>query len=267
MIGIIYSEEDPASRNIKEHLIKKYGFEKEGGHYAKGNIAIHKIEGRLVEAQSVESLGLELACFVSRHRSSAGIASFTIHSTGNWGTKAEFGGKPKSLSMAAPIAMLEMLRNILNIDATGMEKTYEATHHGPLLDTPSFFAELGGNEDTINSKWHAALLADAVYNSLLNISEKKVECKKVVIGIGCTHYPEKFCRLASEKAYAFSHIMPKYALSNEDNSSNIDMVRIALNRSADKMDCAVLEKKGLNTQQRKEIIGELDAVGIEHEMV
>lgn len=261
MIGVLYSKEDIASLNIAEFLIRKHGFRKEEGRYVKGNVAVCEVTGRLVEATSADPLGFELIYFVSRHRSAAGVASFTTHATGNWGAEAELGGLPRRLSVAAPLAMMMVLKNMNKIEEE-IEKTYEATHHGPLLETPSLFVELGGNDKVIGDVGLADLLGDAIYKSISEFQDGR--CKKVVVGIGGGHYPERFSRLAIEDDYAFAHIMPRYAI-NGPNSC--EMLEEALSRSNLPVDGFVIEKKGLNTQQRKMVMDKIERLGIGYEMV
>lgn len=269
MIGLIYNTANEASRNIASHIIGKKRFEKHElmgkGCFRDGEIVAYEVGTELFKAQEVDTLGFEVAYFLSTHRSAKGIPALTTHSEGNWGSEAGVGGKPRELSFSAPVEMLQILRSITKISAEGVEKTYEATHHGPLLKTPSMFVELGGNADTIANKNIAALLGDAVYDTLTD--KENWEYSKVVIGIGGTHYPSKFTKLALEKGYAFSHIMPRHAIVSEDGSDNLEVLGQAATRAKDKPEAALIDWKSVNQDSRTRIIKKLDEIGMDWERV
>jgi D-aminoacyl-tRNA deacylase len=147
------------------------------------------------------------------------------------------------------------------------EKTYEATHHGPLLKTPSLFVELGGSKEMIESKESAAIVVDSAYDAVERYARGEAEYSKVVIGIGSNHYPEKFSKVALEKGYAFSHIMPKYAILNGDGSNNLDVLEQALTRSAIPPECAIVDWKSLNSQMKEITLKKLGELGMDHEKV
>ncbi|MGC8628598.1 MAG: D-aminoacyl-tRNA deacylase [Candidatus Micrarchaeia archaeon] len=266
MIGIVYNELDPASKNVAEHIANSYGFVPSGASLVSEKlegVEIIKSDVNLLEAEFVDSFGLEAAYLLSEHVSSAGVSAFTTHPTGNWGSEAKLKGKPHELSVAAPLQMLGIIQKINErlSAAPGVSLTYEATHHGPLLKTPSLFAEIGGNEAAINSKALAAILGEAIVASMQAV----VEYSKVVIGIGSSHYPSGFTRLAIEKGYAFSHMFPKYAYYNEDSTNNVFMLEQAVTRSKPAPEIAILDWHSFNSMERQEIIKKLNELGIDYE--
>ncbi|MHB1830318.1 MAG: D-aminoacyl-tRNA deacylase [Candidatus Micrarchaeaceae archaeon] len=267
MIAIVYSSKDAVSNNAAESLISGLGLEESGpGAYGSGGIMLKRLETGLTGAAEMDKIGADLIIFMSRHSSSSGIPALTVHSMGNWGIEARLGGIPRTLSMSAPSAMLEMLKRF-NSSGLEVDKTYEATHHGPALSTPSFFAEFGGDDALANSKPVAAELGGMVYEVADSLARRKPECSKVVIGIGSNHYPRKFTRLALERGYAFSHIMPKHAMINGDGSGNIGMIEQAMKMSSEKVESAVIEWKSLSSAMRSDIIKKLDGIGIGYERI
>jgi D-aminoacyl-tRNA deacylase len=193
----------------------------------------------------------DMMIFMSRHKSADNVKALTVHATGNWSESAEYGGEPKTLSVAAPYAMACALRALEMNKRAGFEVTYEATHHGPTVETPSFFIEAGG-PDVIEETAYAAV-ANALNRSIFEPDESG----EPAIGIGSGHYPKKFTSLAAESKYALGHIMPKY------HCANIDMLESAVKRSVPKATKALIEWKSLKSAQRSEIIKALDAVGID----
>lgn len=266
MIGIVYSTKDEVSASAARAIISEYGLENKGGSFANDRIAVKEIETELTCAEKADSFGFEVIFFLSKHSSAKGIPAFTTHATGNWAGKAELGGKPKELSTAAPASMLAVLASFGKLDVR-IEKGYEATHHGPLLKTPSLFVELGGNDETRSNMELQRKLAVAAYESATLTADKEVDMAKVVIGIGGNHYPSKFSKLAMEKGYAFSHIMPKYAIMNDDSSDNLDMLEQTLARSANAPEAAVLEWKSVNSVVRNKILSRLNEIGLDYEKI
>ncbi|MDE1874067.1 MAG: hypothetical protein KGI04_03025 [Candidatus Micrarchaeota archaeon] len=270
MIGIVYSKLDVAGVNMASHVAEANGFGaiEEAGplRYESKEIRIYEVEMLPFDADLVDGFGCDAIVFLSRHKSEAEVDAFTTHSLGNWRPSAEFGGKPKQLSTASPVLMLAALKNLSAI-GNPVEKTYEATHHGPLLKTPSIFVEVGGSDRMVGNKRAAAEVANAALASIASVRDNSVEFSKVAVGIGSTHYPEKFSRLALSNGYAFSHIMPKYAVLNEDGSNNLDVLDQALERSSPRPECAVIDWKSLNSPAKEQTIKKLNEIGLDNEKV
>lgn len=266
MIGIIYSTKDGVSSSAAQSIISEYGLEETDGDFANERITVRKVETELVHSEQADSFGFELLYFLSKHSSAMGVSAFTTHSTGNWSSKAELGGKPGELSTAAPLAMLASLLSFGRIDIP-MEKSYEATHHGPLLTTPSLFIELGGNDETRADKELLAKLAAATYDSAVHVAENDTDFTKIVIGIGGNHYPSKFSKLAIEKGYAFSHIMSRYSIMNEDGSDNLNVLQQTTTRTTNAPEVAVLEWKSVNSEVRTKILSKLNEIGLDYEKI
>lgn len=268
MMGIIYSTLDETSANIAEHMLGAYEFEETEENVfvstENRNVALFRLNSPLHTAELIDSFNLEYAYLLSRHASKAGVEALTTHSTGNWGKDAVLGGKPGQLSCAAPVEMLSILTALCN---TGLptDKTYEATHHGPLLRTPSLFIEIGGTDRVTANKETAARVGDVVFETANRRERYTEEFGKVVIGIGGTHYSSKFSQLAIGKGYAFSHIMPKYAIKDEDGTYNVSVLEQTLTRTSHKPEAAVIEWKSLNEELREHVIKELDNMGLDYE--
>ena len=266
MISIIFTSDEVVSLRAGQSIISRLGLnEGSPGVYLNGEIELRKIGSSLLNAEFLDGLGSDLIIFLSRHSSSSGVPAFTVHPTGNWGGEAQLGGKPYALSVSAPSAMLSILE-LMSGSGLSVEKTYEATHHGPLLDTPSLFAEYGGGSEAIKDKGMAERLGLMVYSAAEGISASDTEYSKVAIGIGSNHYPSKFTKLAVEKGYAFGHMMPKHALV-DGSEAVLSMIGKAVERSAERPDCAVIDWKSFNSESRSRIIKRLDGIGIDHERI
>ncbi len=260
---VVYSESNPTSRLIGHAMLAAEDFEElkrlEGmRHFRWNKIEALELDCDILASEKLDRVAkTDFIVFVCSHKSSKEVASFTAHSEGNWSTEAKMGGKPMELSFAAPAEMLKTLLAMKENNSTSLPVIYEATHHGPLLKTPSFFVEVGGNKDALESEEYTAMVARSVLDSL---AEPKGGGEFTpVIGVGGMHYAEKFTRLAFEKGYAFSHIMPKYYISE------LDMLEQAIGRSSLKAEKAIIEWKSLKAMERERVIERLDQLGIDHE--
>ncbi len=267
-IAIACSSDDPASSNMADHIVREYDLDSVSPGlfvYGKREIVLQRIDKPLWSYEHADSLNVDMIIFLSQHQSTAGIPALTVHSMGNWGIENTYGGEPHALSAAAPAPMLSALR-LLNSIESSVGKTYEATHHGPCLKTPAFFMEMGGNRSTIENKDLAALVGSRAFETALEILDGKAEYEKTAIGIGGGHYPSKFSALAVGREYAFSYIMPKYAIRRKDGNTDLGMLKKAIEMTKD-LDIAVIEWKSLDSATKKEVLSMLDGQGIESEKV
>jgi len=147
----------------------------------------------------------EAVIYASRHRSAAGRKALTVHPIGNFAA-ADFGGRPGQLPPSAPALQSALLR-ALREAATGLprEVSFECTHHGPWLDTPACYIEVGSDE----SGWQDADAAAAVARAILTARQ---EPRPVAVGFGGGHYVPRFTDLAVKGRYDFGHMAASWAL-------------------------------------------------------
>lgn len=260
MIYFIYSDET-ASSNIAGALSGILELEEGEFHglqcFSDNKVRMIKIDGKLIDADFLDDMVDGVTVFLSRHTSSKGIPAFTVHAEGNWSDENSLGGRPRMISMSSPSNMLGVLENMHRSNSTDIQVTYEATHHGPFMNHPSFFVELGGSESVLRDKEHATLVAEAIVKGL----DSEVEYDKIAVGVGGTHYPGKFTRQALDGKYAFSHIMPKYY------ARCTGMLGLAFERSDRKAEMAVIEWKSIKAIEREIIVRELNRLGIDYAKV
>ncbi len=260
---VVYSDDNLTSKNIGEAVVSSFDFEELDDvhgyrHFRSGGIDVLEIKGNILDCSFLDKIiSTDFIVFVCSHSSSSGIASLTTHHEGNWSDDAKLGGRPKELSVAAPGAALAVMESLKRNNDSGLPVIYEATHHGPLLKTPSFFVEVGGTKDTLEGKKYSGLVARSVVDALSE-NETDSDC---VLGIGGMHYAEKFTRIAFERGCAFSHIMPKYHVAE------IGMLQQAVERSSPMPEKAMIEWKSIKASDREKIIVELNRIGIDYERV
>jgi D-aminoacyl-tRNA deacylase len=228
---LIASSEDPASTNMKNSLLEQTSWNEQGlfyntsiyQHTSMNDVVIVTIPDRKIRHEHIETevkdqLGLQpkIAIFLSRHRSKMGEPTLTVHPIGNYGD-AEFGGKPHTLVPAAPRFMVHLLRLIKkNLQSTelGYQVCYEVTHHGPYLEIPTLFVEVGSTEEQWQQKEPAQIIATALLELLTShhYEEDYPDDIPVLLGIGGGHYAPRFTDVVFEKNVAFGHMIPSYQI-------------------------------------------------------
>jgi D-aminoacyl-tRNA deacylase len=226
---VISSTEDPASTNIKQCLLEQADWKEIDTfngypvyqYTAKDNVIMVTTSKRIIYYEHIdhevkEALGITptQAIVISRHRGKEGKPSLTVHPIGNYGD-AQFGGQPQTLVPSAPRLMTHLLRLIKNnLEDTSLAYfvCYEVTHHGPVLDIPTFFTELGSTE----KEWVQSKPAGVLAQSLLQLLAKYQyetdfsEDIPVLLGIGGGHYAPRFTDVVFERKAAFGHMIPSY---------------------------------------------------------
>lgn len=250
---VILATPDLASTTLASALIDGQGFESTGVNlfgrsvYQKGSLLLAFFDGMIVFPPNLDDFfNPQAYVFLSRHSAESGVASLTAHTTGNFSSEAKFGGVGGELSRVDP-ALLKNYMVALS-KRKGLvpdyEITLEATHHGPTsLQKPVLFVELGSSEKFWADKKAAAVVGDALVESL---TQKEI-WSKVALGFGGTHYSEKFTKLEIEGDVAFSFIVPKYSLEHLSESLFGQM----LQKTSAPVRLAFLDWKGLGTHKEK----------------
>jgi D-aminoacyl-tRNA deacylase len=228
---IVSSAEDPASTNIKYSLLEQTTWEEHGifydtpvyRHTSMKNLMMVTIPDKKIRHEKIDqevhdqlNLTPDIAIFLSRHRSKTGEPTLTVHPIGNF-SDALFGGQPKTLVLAAPRMMTQILRLIKkNLQQTnlGYKVCYEVTHHGPFLKIPTLFVEVGSTEVQWQQKEPARIIATSLLEMLPTAQYEKDFPKDipVLLGIGGGHYAPRFTEIALQKKVAFGHMIPTYKI-------------------------------------------------------
>ena len=256
---IISSEADTASINLRDRLLEMSEWEEDGkfdnktiwklvknyGEFCKRGTKLITIEELHIFAEEIDkkwikqtNLNIENIVFLSRHKAASGRPSLTVHPIGNWGA-ADYGGKEGKISGATPEWMTGLLLSIRENRISGYDVCFEATHHGPLLETPTMFLEIGSSE----SEWEKKEPAEALIKSLL---ELEPATGVNVIGIGGGHYTPRFTEAAFSHEVCFGHMIANYGVS----VLNPDIVTKAISHS--KAEGIYFHRKGMKkTEYRK----------------
>ena len=206
----------------------------------------------------------DLIIFASRHTSKTARPAFLVHSTGNWGENADFGGKSQDLSNTSALlhkAGFESLREqIEKFNIPDFTLDMEVTHHGPTtFETPLIFMELGSSKQEWLIKEAGELVANAIVNAVFKYMDFKEErTQQVGLGFGGTHYAPNFNRLITNNNIALSFICPKYYIQE----LNENIIKMMVNNTLEKVDYFIVDWKGTNSQDKKHLIPLLEEFDI-----
>ena len=217
---VIVSDLDPVARAVLE----RWGDRPATGSHVEGAAirslgdgvellrrpGLHIHDERLDRLLPPHLLGVPLV-FPSVHRSTSGTPCTTVHPLGNFGGTEEVGGAARQLVPAPARLMAATLRSLAESEpSTGLATTYEATHHGPWLRAPGFFAEISHDP---NGPPPSEAAVRALADLLRGLREDPTD--RIVVGLGGGHYAPHFTDLALRRRWAFGHIVPRHALASE----------------------------------------------------
>jgi D-aminoacyl-tRNA deacylase len=271
MILLVSSNKDPASLNIADQILQHFPFQKTledfqsspiyTGNINQRSVTFIRLNEVLVDAQSLpESFpNAELIVFVSRHSSQSGTPTLTVHPPGNF-ADADLGGLPRTVSVSPAVAMSAALRQLVffqqKFGLLDYDVSFEVTHHGPSLNVPTMFVELGSSMSQWTDSKAAYVVACATISAIENFESKPAQ--KAVIGIGGTHYNKKFTQMALNGEVVFGHMIPKYAVTNVDAS----MLKHCVERSLEQISEVLLDWRGIKSEDKPDLLAALDESGV-----
>ncbi len=262
---IVSSIKDSASTNIKKRLLEQTTWIEKGSfnnlpvyeHSTMKDIKIITITDRKIRHENLDKeikqkLGIEpkQVIFISRHTSKMKKPTLTVHPLGNFG-EAKFGGKSRTLVQPAPKLMTHLLRLIKkNLQSTNLSYhvCYEVTHHGPYLEVPTIFAEVGSTEEEWIKKGPAKIIAKSILELLeeFHYEDDFSDDIPVLVGVGGGHYAPRFTDVVFEKKASFGHMIPSYQIDTDNFSS--EMFNKAL-ESTHNVAAVYFDKKALKKSQ------------------
>src|SRR3989344_7358000 len=254
-IAIIASSKDPAGINIRNNLLELFDFRKLNDEFDDNEvyefkeindkiIKLYLTDNDLIFSENIDGqIDADFFIFASKHRSKENTQAFTVHGIGNWNS-TEMGGSERKLCPSSAVLMKNIFLALNeNAKHTNYQITMEATHHGPYVEKPAVFVEIGSTEKEWKDKTNGEIIAKTIMNSLQNENKDY----KIAIGIGGTHYCANFNKIMLKSDVAFSYVCPKYALQN----LNEDSIQQSLQKTVEKVDFAVLDWKGMGAEKKR----------------
>lgn len=218
----------------------------------------------LIDTEIVDDAGIsqekinkyDFIIFASKHQSKKGEKSLSVHAPGNW-RQNDFGGKAGKVCPSSALFQKQLFEKLNSIAKEhDLDKHYnitlECTHHGPLIEKPCVFIEIGSSETEWKDRRAAFIIAKTISETIENFKENPYH--EIAIGIGGPHYCPNFNKIQLNSNFALSHIIPQYALPLKP-----EMLKEAISKTIEEVDFAILDWKGINgAEQRQEIIKILD---------
>jgi D-aminoacyl-tRNA deacylase len=222
------------------------------------------------EAIYTENLDLEkinkydFVIFASKHRSEKKEKTLSIHAPGNW-RQNELGGEKEKVCKSSALFQKQMFEKLKsNIQKYSLDKyklTLEATHHGPLIQKPCVFIEIGSTEIEWQDRRAAFVIAKTISDTIKEFKENPYN--EIAIGIGGPHYCPNFNKIQLNSNIALSHIIPKYVAPIKE-----EMIKEAIEQTEEEVDFVVIDWKGLGkSEERTRVIEILDKLYIEYKRI
>ena len=193
--------------------------------------------------------------FASTHKSKSNTPAFTAHTPGNWGS-ADLGGKPNTLNVAFASKVKVAAQTLAKLaPKIGWEVEIEADHHGPTLENPLLFVEIGSTEKEWKNETAGEIAARAILAAI-----RSDATFPTYVGFGGTHYAPKFAPKIIGGDIALGHIISAYAI--ERDGVDEGRVKQAMEKNVERIECALIDWKGIKGETRKRLVETLDSLGI-----
>ena len=297
-IAIVSWAKDKSGMNIKENLINNFDFKELEETFDDNKICQYEInDEKIIKLYTINSehiftddldkkIQADVFVFISKHSAAEGRPSLTCHPIGNFG-KAEKGGKEKTLCISHSILLKNIFIELNNNVKEPYEATMEATHHGPCLEKPVLFVEIGSTEKEWMDKNAGSIIAKSVikaikeYNDsdsmINNYNEKnsniainkdnenninnksKINEKnnnelmnenqnyESVFIIGGSHYNHVANKTMLKTKFAAGHVCAKYNLENLDG----ELIKKSMIKTIPESKFVLLDWKGLGKEKAR----------------
>ena len=251
---IIASKKDKAGINITTQLSQ----------FPRERFNFYLVDDEIIYTENLDLEKInryDFIIFASKHESEKKEKTLSVHAPGNW-RSAELGGERGKVCRASALfnkKIFEILNR--NVNSSGLEKyrvTLEATHHGPLIQKPCLFIEIGSTPTEWEDRRAGFILAKTIYETIKDFEPNPYN--EIAVGIGGPHYCPNFNKIQLNSNIAISHIIPRYVFPLTE-----EILQEAINKTEEEVDFVLLDWKGLgNAEQRKQTIKILDKLYINY---
>jgi D-aminoacyl-tRNA deacylase len=263
---LVCSLPDIPSVNMKESLLKMHEWEDLGSKddlsfLSFGETVMVTIPDMHIYHEGldreVEEFGVKVdeVIVMSKHSAKSGRPALTAHPIGNY-HENQYGGKEGALVKANPPLMTDALRGIVKMnDMPENQLCFEVTHHGPWLDKPTFYIEVGSVQEQWENK-HAADILAHVIDGLDPHPEYPT-----AVGMGGGHYAPRFTEVALNYKVNFGHMIPNYQIEGRDDEDIVRMLRLACEASDTKL--VYLHRKSMKKPEERRMSALIESSGFE----
>ncbi len=260
--AIVYSKLNQAGKTIVEEL-NKLAFTPHFPIIELDNETLY--ENNLSLKKYPQLNKTDFIVFASTHRSEKGKPSLSLHAPGNW-RNADLGGNPGKISKTSAYVLKYLFQNLNKLyeqNKSSLSKEYEitleVTHHGPSIDIPCCYIELGSTENEWSDREAAKIIAKTIL-TLENYPENNPYQWIAAIGIGGPHYCNNFNKIQLSSEYAIGHIIPEYALPLTES-----MLKEAEQKTQETIGEILIDWKGCGkSEQRQAMMDIIERLGFKH---
>ncbi|MDP2926505.1 MAG: D-aminoacyl-tRNA deacylase [Nanoarchaeota archaeon] len=212
------------------------------------------------EKKYPELRNIDFVIIASTHRSEKNFPSLCLHAPGNW-RNADLGGKPGIVCPTSAFVLKYLFIRLNEIaEKSKQDKelsedynvTMEATHHGPHINIPCCFIEVGSNEINWNDR-NATTVIAKVINTLQDYPNYISSSDWLsAIAIGGPHYCPNFNKIQLKSEYAIGHVIASYASPITEN-----MFIEAEQKTIERIKEVLIDWKAYKSEERANILNML----------
>lgn len=251
---IVASKLDKAGINITTQLSQFRENPLLSGMKNTPNFDFYLIDTEIIDDSGIDQNKInqyDFILFASKHKSESREKTLCVHVPGNW-RSADLGGKAGKICKSSALFFKQVFEklneNAEHYKLKDYKITIEATHHGPLIDKPGIFIEIGSTENEWTDRRAAFIIAKTISETIKDFKENPYN--EVAIAIGGPHYCPNFNKIQLKSNIAISHIISSYSFPLTE-----EMINEALEKTEEEVDFFLLDWKGLgNAEKRDEIM-------------
>ncbi|ABW01608.1 D-aminoacyl-tRNA deacylase [Caldivirga maquilingensis] len=261
-IGLIVSRVDEASIGIWSMLKGMVKFKEINTNEYSSDLALALVSDKDIvyvdEADEWARVNdIDLLLFLSRHEMKNPKPLITFHTPGNWTNDVELGGKPGQVAISEPRVLTNLFREAYRRigELNGYSVTLEATHHGPFVDKPVVFVEIGSTSNEWRDPKAQEFLASLVFDLLNNTDKYINDGKDAAVSIGDLHYTTLVNHIINGE-YDVGHMVPKYIKPTPT------IIKMAVERNTVRPRIGIIHWKSLDAESRVMSEKELSNLGL-----
>jgi len=263
---------DYAGLGIKEKLIELFNFYKSDEIYdlepvyvlndnniisqIGDSVKIYTVKGECIFHEDLDKkIEASVFIFATTHASVSKIPSFSVHTQGNWSDDNTYGGKKRELGICPAELLKKSMKFLLEYKGDLIyDVVQEVTHHGPYLQKPCMFIEIGSDIPSWKDSSAHTVIAKTIISALKDKSEFVTS-----VGVGGLHTTPNFKKIIFDSDIALGHVCPKYMIDSFD----LDMLQQAIERTVPKATLIILDWKGLGAGNKDRVKEICEASGLE----
>jgi len=248
---VVACKEDKAGINITTHLSQYRQNPVLSSMKQESGFDFHLIEkeGIYTENLDLEKIGqYDFIIFASKHESEKKEKSLSIHPPGNW-RDAQLGGEQGKVCPTSALffkqAFKKLKQNAEEYDLDDYNVTMECTHHGPKINKPCLFFEIGSSIPEWTDRRAGFVVAKTINEIIKEFRPNPYN--EIAVGIGGPHYCPVFNKVQLNSNVALSHIIPQYVLPLKD-----EMIKQAITKTVEEVDFVLVDWKGVGVSEHRQ---------------